>query len=156
MLPEVEKWKHETLQKLAAKSMRYDAADKVSLKIEYLERALLHVASMIQYISDLETFRKLFDACIEKIPPNKDVKLSEHNTYLKQIAALQKALKAKYNLVPKNYFKRLWLPLGIAIGVAWGVALKSIALGISTGIVLGLAIGSGFDRKAKKEGRVIN
>lgn len=155
MLPEVESWKNETLQRIAAKGQQYDAKDRESLKIDFLERALLHVAPLIQYFADLELFRKAFDACIERIPAHKDVKLAEHNAYLKQIGKLQKALKSKYNLIPKNYFIRLWIPLGVAIGAGWGVAFKNIGLGMGTGIALGVAIGVSFDRKAQKEGRVI-
>ena len=155
MLPNVEIWKNDALKKLDEKSKQYDAADKAALKIDFLQRAILLVAPRIEYNGDLDKFYQLFDACIEMIPVNKDVKLATHNAYLRQISNLQKEMKAKYNLVPRHYFKRLWVPLGIAIGAGWGVALKNIALGLGIGILFGMLIGLGFDRKAKKENRVI-
>lgn len=76
------------------------------------------------------------------------------------IALLEKELK----LVPKNYYRNLWLAIGmtaigIPIGVAFGVILKNMAflgIGLPIGIGIGIAVGTGMDKKAFEEGRQID
>ncbi len=78
----------------------------------------------------------------------------------KVIRKIEKELK----LVPKNYYRNLWLALGMAafgipIGVALGISLGNIAflgIGLPLGIGVGLAMGEGLDKKAKDEGRQID
>jgi len=81
-------------------------------------------------------------------------------TQTKMIKLLEKELK----LVPKNYYRNLWLALGMTafglpIGVAFGTILGNMAflgIGLPMGLALGLAIGSGMDNKAFKEGRQLD
>jgi len=81
-------------------------------------------------------------------------------TQTKMIKLLEKELK----LVPKNYYRNLWLALGMTafglpIGVAFGTILGNMAflgIGLPMGLALGLAIGSGMDKKAFQEGRQLD
>lgn len=76
------------------------------------------------------------------------------------ITLLEKELK----LVPKNYYRNLWLVIGMAgfgipLGVAFGTSLGSTAnygIGFPIGMAIGIAVGSVMDKKAFKEGRQID
>jgi hypothetical protein len=75
-----------------------------------------------------------------------------------------KMLEKELKLVPKNYYRNLWLGLGMAaFGVPMGVAFSSIlgnmaflSLGIPFGFVIGLSIGISMDKKACEEGRQLD
>ena len=78
----------------------------------------------------------------------------------KMIQVLEKEQK----LVPKNYYRKIWLVLGMSafglpLGVVFGFALDNMAflgIGLPIGMVIGMAFGAQMDKKAKKEGRQIN
>jgi hypothetical protein len=70
-------------------------------------------------------------------------------------------LEKKIKVVPKNYYKKRWLAIGIgAFGLPVGVALGSasgnmglLGTGLPIGMGIGIAIGSNIDKKAQIEGR---
>jgi len=76
------------------------------------------------------------------------------------INLLEKELK----LVPKNYYRKLWLVIGMAgFGIPIGVAFGSIqghaanyGVGFPIGLAIGIAVGTGMDKKAFKEGRQLD
>ena len=78
----------------------------------------------------------------------------------KMIQVLEKEQK----LVPKNYYRKIWLVLGMSafglpLGVVFGFALDNMAflgIGLPIGMVIGMAVGTQMDKKAEKEGRQIN
>jgi hypothetical protein len=82
----------------------------------------------------------------------------------KKQAGILKLLEKELKLVPKNYYRNLWLPLGmsvfgIPIGVAFGTSLGNMAflgIGLPIGMAVGIAMGTGMDKKAYKEGRQID
>jgi hypothetical protein len=73
-------------------------------------------------------------------------------------------VEKKLKIVPKNYYRMLWLPVGMAafglpLGVGFGIALSSMAflgLGLPIGMAIGMAVGSGMDKKAAAEGRQLD
>lgn len=73
-------------------------------------------------------------------------------------------LRQELKIVPKNYYRNLWMvlgmsALGIPFGVAFGIALDNLAfmgIGIPIGMSIGMAMGAGMDEKAKKEGRQLS
>lgn len=75
-----------------------------------------------------------------------------------------KLLEKEIKLVPKNYYRNLWLALGIAafgipFGVAIGISLGNMAflgIGFPIGLAVGIALGSSMDKKAFKEGRQLD
>lgn len=87
---------------------------------------------------------------------------------LKQVRSAQssilKLLEKKLKLVPINYYRNLWMALGMAaigipIGVAFGASFGNmglLALGIPIGMVIGLIIGVKLDRKAFEEGKQLD
>lgn len=75
-----------------------------------------------------------------------------------------KLVGKQLKIVPKNYYRKLWLVLGmssfgIPLGVVFGMSIGNIALlgtGIPIGMGIGVLIGTKLDNKAYKEGRQLN
>ncbi len=75
-----------------------------------------------------------------------------------------KLLEKEVKLVPKNYYRKLWLAVGMAafgipIGVSFGISLGNMAflgIGLPIGLAIGIAVGSGMDKKAFEEGRQLD
>lgn len=78
--------------------------------------------------------------------------------------SILKILEKELKIVPKNYYRTLWMGLGMAVfGVPIGIALSAginnygmLGAGIAIGIGIGLAVGSEMDRKASVEGRQLD
>jgi hypothetical protein len=78
--------------------------------------------------------------------------------------AILKQVEKEHKIVPKNYYRTIWMlfgmsGIGIPIGVAFGLSLGNLGLlglGLPIGMAFGLAIGSSLDKKALKEGRQLN
>jgi len=75
-----------------------------------------------------------------------------------------KILENELKVVTKNYYRNLWLAIGMAafgvpIGVAIGTSLGNMAfmgIGFPIGLAIGMAVGIGMDKKAFEEGRQID
>ena len=75
-----------------------------------------------------------------------------------------KLLEKKLKVVPKNYYRNLWLAAGMTVfglplGVAFGAAMKNmglLAIGLPIGMGIGLAVGTSMDKKALQEGRQLD
>lgn len=74
---------------------------------------------------------------------------------------LVRLLEKELKMVPINYYRNLWIALGmtafgIPLGVAFGASLGNFALfalGVPVGLAIGLGVGMQLDKKALKEGR---
>ncbi len=79
----------------------------------------------------------------------------------KEQSSILKQIEKEHKIVPKNYYRNLWLPLGMSafglpIGVVLGLSVGNIgllAIGLPIGMAIGLAFGSSLDKKALNEGR---
>lgn len=74
-----------------------------------------------------------------------------------------KLVEKELKIVPKNYYRNLWLVLGMSlgsgIGVFFAISFLNMALfgtGIPIGMVIGIAVGTAMDKKAFGEGRQLN
>ncbi len=75
--------------------------------------------------------------------------------------AIIKVLEKELKLVPKDYYKKLWMALGMTVfglplGLAFGLSIGNIgmmAIGLPIGMAIGVAVGSRMDQKALQEGR---
>lgn len=75
--------------------------------------------------------------------------------------AIVKQAEKTMKLVPKNYYRNLWMMVGMsAFGVPLGAGFGAImgnmgllGLGLPIGMAIGLAVGTGMDKKALQEGR---
>jgi hypothetical protein len=75
-----------------------------------------------------------------------------------------KLVERKHKIVPKNYYKKLWMILGMSVfgvpmGVAFGLSIGNLGmLGISLpiGMAIGVGVGSNMDKNAFNEGRQLD
>lgn len=82
----------------------------------------------------------------------------------KKQTAILKILEKELKLVPKNYYRTLWLALGMsAFGIPLGVAAGTLlgnpglfALGLPVGVAIGITVGTAMDKTAVKENRQLN
>ncbi len=73
-------------------------------------------------------------------------------------------LQKQLHLVPRNYYQRMWMALGITafglpMGVVFGVILDNLAcmaLALPMGLLFGIMIGSSMDKKALLSGRQLD
>ncbi|WP_316785315.1 hypothetical protein [Pedobacter frigiditerrae] len=78
--------------------------------------------------------------------------------------SLLKQIEKELKVVPKNYYRNLWMlfgftGIGLPIGVAFGLSIGNIGLlgiGLPIGMAIGLAIGASLDKKALTQGRQLN
>ena len=75
--------------------------------------------------------------------------------------AILKLLEKKLKIVPKGYYRTIWLPIGMAafgipMGAAFGASQGNMAFlgaGLPIGMALGVAVGIALDKKAKDSGK---
>lgn len=75
-----------------------------------------------------------------------------------------KLLVKELKIVPKNYYRNIWLAVGMSvfglpIGVAFGASIGNMGLlgiGLPIGMAIGTLVGSRMDKKAFQEGRQLN
>lgn len=115
--------------------------------------------------------RKLPDSIVQSI--NKDVEELNSSTLIgtdlrklikKNQTEILRLIEKDLKLVPKNFYRTLWLALGmtavgIPLGVLFGVVVKIpglFALGIPVGLAIGVTVGTLMDKKAFDENRQLN
>jgi hypothetical protein len=72
-----------------------------------------------------------------------------------------KLVEKEVKMVPKFYYRNLWMVLGMSvfglpIGMIFGMVLKNMAflgMGLPIGLALGSILGTSLDKKAEAEGR---
>lgn len=77
---------------------------------------------------------------------------------------LVKLVEKEMKLVPINYYRSMWMALGmsafgIPMGIVFGMSLDNmafLAIGIPIGLAIGTGVGTGLDNKAAEEGRQLN
>jgi hypothetical protein len=93
--------------------------------------------------------------------------IDDQNQLLKSIKQKQSTIvnlvEKQLKIVPKNYYRNLWIVLGmtafgIPIGVLLGIYVNFalFALGLPAGLAIGAIVGNKLDKKALKEGRQLN
>lgn len=78
--------------------------------------------------------------------------------------AIIKFLEKDFKIVPKNYYRNLWLAIGMSafglpIGALFGIFsgnMGLLAIGLPIGLAIGVAVGTSMDKKALEEGRQID
>lgn len=82
----------------------------------------------------------------------------------KKQSIITKLLEKEVKLVPKNYYRNLWLVLGMTafglpLGVAFGLSIGNMGLlgiGLPIGLFIGMVVGSMMDKKAFENGRQLD
>jgi ubiquinone biosynthesis protein COQ9 len=75
-----------------------------------------------------------------------------------------KLTEKELKIVPKNYYRNLWMVLGMSafglpLGVAFGLSLGNIgllAIGLPIGMAIGTLVGSKLDKKALESGKQLD
>lgn len=74
-----------------------------------------------------------------------------------------KLIEKELKITTKNYYRKLWLVLGIPIGTGFGTAVGVslgnvglLGIGLPIGMLIGIAIGAAMDKKASEEGRQLD
>lgn len=119
-----------------------------------------------QFLVELNK-KKIPDSIVSQV--NKEVEelnnTTDSNSLQKLVkqkqSILVRLLEKELKIVPINYYRNLWIALGmtafgIPLGVAFGASLGNFALfalGVPIGLAIGLGVGMQLDKKALKEGR---
>lgn len=110
---------------------------------------------------------KLSHSVIDFINDELDVlnKTNEEKPLRKQLRISQqkiiKQVEKEHKLVPKNYYRNLWMAVGMSafglpMGVAFGAALGNmglLAVGLPIGMAIGIAVGTKKDKEAAQDGK---
>ena len=128
----------------------YAQFTKLLIELEKRELADEIVVSINQDIDEINSMTTI------KKELRKQIKL--------RLQRIIKLLEKEVKLVPRNYYRNMWLVLGMAafglpMGVAFGTSLGDMAyigLGLPIGMAIGQGVGDGMDKKAMKEGRQLD
>ncbi|MBS3737586.1 hypothetical protein [Mesohalobacter halotolerans] len=131
-------------------------------------------------LKQFQKFEKLLDSLSQKELPKSvlddinqqvdSLNLSQvdtktyHKDLRKSYNDILKLLKKELKIVPKHYYRNMWLAVGMSsfglpIGVGFGLAFDNmafLAIGLPIGMSIGMAFGSGMDNKAKEEGKQLD
>lgn len=123
-----------------------------------------------KYLNELRK-KELSDNLILSVNKNIDTLNSSNSSekYLrKEIKKVQtktvSLVEKDSKIVPKNYYRNLWLVLGMTafglpFGVLFGMVFKNmifLSMGLPIGMGIGIAVGTGMDKKAIQEGRQLD
>lgn len=138
-----------------------DIEKNVKLKETYAQFEKLLVELRKRDLPDglVESVNKDIEALNSASVSGDDLRKKINKTQTRMIRLLEK--KAK--LVPKNYYRNIWMALGTAFGVPIGSGLGAslgnmayLGIGLPIGFAIGMAVGYGMDKKAYKEGRQLD
>lgn len=88
--------------------------------------------------------------------------------YIKDLKRKQtdiiKVLEKEFHIVPKNYYRNMWMAIGMTIfglplGTVLGLSLQNmglIGIGLPIGLAIGAAVGSAKDKKASESGNQLD
>lgn len=149
-----------------------------------MEISTLNTATLLQKDEKLEkkvnAFRGLLKELRERELPESVI--ASINDHIKEVNALTSSKKAfskqmnkkksciinllhkELKLVPKNYYRNLWMVLGMSafglpLGVIFGVSIGNMGLlgiGMPIGMGIGIALGTAMDQKAQKNNKQLD
>ena len=101
---------------------------------------------------------------IEEIHTASSQEAQLKNVLRKKQSSIIKMLEKEMKLVPKFYYRNLWMVLGmsafgIPLGVAFSLSIKNmgfIGIGLPIGMAIGMIVGTNMDKKAFDEGRQLD
>lgn len=75
-----------------------------------------------------------------------------------------KLIEKKHKIVPRNYYRKLWMILGmsafgIPMGLLFGLSMGNfgmLGIGLPIGMAIGVGVGSSMDKKAFNQGRQLD
>jgi len=132
-----------------------------------LDDAIVQLKTLLNHLRE----RQLPATTVAKI----NTEIEAINTNALQAKSPQTFIKSKQNnikftlekdlkIVPKNYYRNVWIAVGmgafgVPIGVAFGISLGNMGLlgiGLPIGLFIGSIVGTQLDKKAFAEGRQLD
>jgi len=115
--------------------------------------------NLLEIIKDKNIPNEQIPAINKLVQKLNDIKESDkklNKLIRKTDCAIVSLLEKELKFVPKNYYRNMWLALGMSIfglplGVAFSAALNNygfIGIGLPIGMVIGMAYGTKLDKKA--------
>lgn len=141
------------------------------IKIDNSNHKVEHSITQFNKLIDILNTKNIPENIIEKINSEISILNSSEfvgNTFLyllkKKQNSITKLIEKELKVVPKNYYRNLWLALGMTafglpLGVALGLSIGNIGLlgiGLPIGMVIGLLVGTQMDKKALEDGKQLN
>lgn len=129
-----------------------------------LTRIYLQLGEYIKELNKKELPARIIEAVNQHIEEINMSSLSE-NSLMKLVKWKQmkliKLIEKELKIVPKNYYRNLWLAVGMSafglpIGMAFGLILGNmgfLAIGLPIGMGIGIVVGSRMDKKAAESNR---
>ncbi len=152
---EREIWVEKALAEIANKTLAFSPREKLSTKIRYLEKVLEKIPTMELSDEDWEEFTNKSDKVLAKLPQKVDGQTLICRDYLKALSDFRNYVRQNFKLVPRGFYLRIFLVLGIILGLVFGALSGQIAIGALLGIGLGLIIGSFLDKKSTSQNKVL-
>jgi predicted RND superfamily exporter protein len=132
-----------------------------------LNRIYVQFGELLKELAKKDLPLKIIDSINQDIEEINSTSLT-NNELIKLVKLKQtkiiKIVEKELKIVPKNYYRNLWLALGLSvfglpIGVALGLSIGNMGLlgmGLPIGMVIGIVVGTGMDKKASEEGRQLD
>lgn len=125
-----------------------------------LKKRLSYTASIFEELDRRELDPKPFDSLLKRLKNLLSQSTIKPNEVTKYYSVLLKYTQKEHGLVPQNYYRNLWMILGMTIfgvpfGIVFGLALDNFAffsIGLPIGMPIGMAVGAEKDKKAKEDG----
>lgn len=145
--------------KISALKERQNNSDNAKLTRIYLQ-----LGEYIKELNKKELPARIVETVNQHIEEINVSSLSE-NSLMKLVKwkqmKLVKLIEKELKIVPKNYYRNLWLAVGMSafglpIGVAFGLTLGNmgfLAIGLPIGMGIGIVVGSRMDKKAFESNR---
>lgn len=101
---------------------------------------------------------------VEELNRMQDIDPSLKKSLRQRLNKIIKLLEKEQKIVPRNYYRNLWLALGMSVfglplGVVFGNVIGNLAMlsiGLPIGMGIGAIVGTGMDKKALAEGRQLD
>lgn len=132
-----------------------------------LNKKYLQFQELISELREMELneeFKHTLNNTIDSINSLLDFDKTLGKQLKSEQSKILKLLKKEQTLVPINYYRNRWMPIGIAafgvpLGIIIGLITNNMAfvgIGLPIGFGLGLAVGTGLDLKVKEKGKELN